>query len=306
MNDTPNPVHIVHVYMYVHVQMYIHVAVRSLGSCGSLIFSCIYMYIQCDNILLKCTNTRTHMHMHTHTCTHMRTHAPAPPPHTQNDVSLGEEASLEQLWDSGMEAYRNNNWQTVVDRLEEAIQVFNGYQNRTLLCLKQCHRDGELGQLKTGRKRETFLPLCSFSGSPQLSEKDLETVAKYAGDDRIIRQFLVYAARSKCVRECKAQQLSASRRYPDPTVLQRFRIREIYSFLHYAYYQVSKRERKHVCIYMYVHCICMRVRGKVNIACLCSWITMRKVPSVSLLSCSTTRTVIWCLAIVRSTARLSG
>lgn len=56
----------------------------------------------------------------------------------QDGQQLQQETSLEELWGSGMQAYGENDWQTVVDRLEKAILVFNSYQNNTLLCLQQC------------------------------------------------------------------------------------------------------------------------------------------------------------------------
>ena len=40
------------------------------------------------------------------------------------------------------------------------------------------------------------------------------------------------------MRECKAKRLSPKQRYPDPDVLNRFKRREPYSFLHFSYYQV--------------------------------------------------------------------
>ena len=77
-----------------------------------------------------------------------------------------------------------------------------------------------------------------FSASPQLLEKDLETIADYSGNDPIIKQFIIYASRAKCIRECKAKELRATLRYPDPDILNRFKRRETYSFLHFSYYQV--------------------------------------------------------------------
>lgn len=79
-----------------------------------------------------------------------------------------------------------------------------------------------------------------FTGSNlQFSSKDKETTEKYAGDDPFVRQFLVYAARGKCVRECKARNLPPKLRNPDPLVIKDFRKRIPYSYLHFAYYQVS-------------------------------------------------------------------
>lgn len=84
--------------------------------------------------------------------------------------------------------------------------------------------------------------LILFSAHPELSEKDIETIDKYAGDDPVLKQLIIYASRAKCVRECKIKKLSPTLRYPDPEILNRFKRREPYSFLHYAYYQVRKKE----------------------------------------------------------------
>ena len=70
----------------------------------------------------------------------------------------------------------------------------------------------------------------------------METVRKYAGDDPVILQFLSYASRARCVRECKAKNMTARQRYPSAEVLNKFKRREPYSFLHFSYYQVNSRE----------------------------------------------------------------
>ena len=68
---------------------------------------------------------------------------------------------------------------------------------------------------------------------------DKETIENYAGDDPFIRQFVVYAARGRCVRECKERLLPPKLRNSDPTLINDFRKRIPYSYLHYAYYQVN-------------------------------------------------------------------
>ena len=62
---------------------------------------------------------------------------------SQGGIQLQKDVSLEDLWLAGMEAYRTNEWQTVIDQLEEAIRAFDAYQNATLLCLQQCSQNGE-------------------------------------------------------------------------------------------------------------------------------------------------------------------
>lgn len=51
-----------------------------------------------------------------------------------------------------MDAYRDKDWQTVVDNLEEALRLFNTYENSTLLCLQQCNENGEQGNEEGGRE----------------------------------------------------------------------------------------------------------------------------------------------------------
>ncbi|CAI8055374.1 Cartilage-associated protein [Geodia barretti] len=147
-------------------------------------------------------------------------------------IQLQKDVSLEDLWLAGMEAYRTNEWQTVIDQLEEAIRAFDAYQNATLLCLQQC----------------------SQNGPPQLSDKDKETMKKYAGgtEDHLFLQFLTYAAKARCVRECKAEALTPNQRYPDPEILVRLKNRDPYSFLHFAYYQLGDFKEGAKCFFTFM------------------------------------------------------
>lgn len=91
-------------------------------------------------------------------------------------------------------------------------------------------------------------------------------------------------------------------RYPDPEILNRFKQREPFSFLHYAYYQVRKerglwmeeRERERVELHLSFQSVCVSV---------CSWKTMKKGLSASSPSHSTTRTATWLNLTLHSTAR---
>ena len=77
----------------------------------------------------------------------------------------------------------------------------------------------------------------NLSASQQKIAKD------YAGDDEsFVAQFLVYATRGKCLRDCKARTLPAHLRYIEPSVVQQFRQRKPFSYLHFAYYQVCLSE----------------------------------------------------------------
>ena len=48
----------------------------------------------------------------------------------------------------------------------------------------------------------------------------------------------MYAAKAQCIDQCKKKNLPRKLRNPDPLVLQKFRTRVPYSYLHYTYYQV--------------------------------------------------------------------
>lgn len=148
----------------------------------------------------------------------------------RDGVELQRDSSLDDLWLNGMDAYSASDWQTVIDELEEALLVFNYYQNRSLACLQQC----------------------SEKPSPQLSEKELETISKYTGDDPVTKQLIIYAAWARCVRECKAKSLRSRQRYPDPEILNRFKRREAYSFLHFAYYKLDNNEEGAKCFFTFM------------------------------------------------------
>ena len=60
-------------------------------------------------------------------------------------MELQRDSSLDDLWLNGMDAYSASDWQTVIDELEEALLVFNYYQNRSLACLQQCSEKREGG-----------------------------------------------------------------------------------------------------------------------------------------------------------------
>ncbi len=71
-----------------------------------------------------------------------------------------------------------------------------------------------------------------------LSTKEQEVVERYAATYPVVQQFLVYAARSQCVRVCKTEKLPPRMRSPGGEVLRVFRHRDPYSYLHFSYYQV--------------------------------------------------------------------
>ena len=62
----------------------------------------------------------------------------------QNGHSLGEDASLQELWTTGLTSYSNGEWEQAVDTMEEALRLFYHYDNQTYICLKKCKEEGEL------------------------------------------------------------------------------------------------------------------------------------------------------------------
>ena len=81
-------------------------------------------------------------------------------PLSQDGVELQTDSiSLDNLWLTGMDAYRASEWEMVIDQLEEAIRVFNSYENHSLACLQECREKREEGEwwvvcMKGSKKRE--------------------------------------------------------------------------------------------------------------------------------------------------------
>ena len=72
-----------------------------------------------------------------------------------------------------------------------------------------------------------------------LKKKDQDFVDKLSNDDRHLKQYLKFAAKAKCIKECKKENLPHPLRNPDPIVLEKFKNRVPYSYLHYSYYMVG-------------------------------------------------------------------
>ena len=115
-----------------------------------------------------------------------------------------------------------------MDTLEEALRLYHHYENITLACLKNCSTQ-----------------------SPQLSETQKAVVTAAIEEDPLMSQFLVYAARSKCVARCKGSQLPPKLRMPDSEVLSKFRQNEPYSYLHYSYFKLGNIEEGAKCLFTY-------------------------------------------------------
>ena len=56
----------------------------------------------------------------------------------QNGVSLGEDLSMEEVWDAGLASYTDGRWSACVDLMEETVRLFNLYEKHTLQCLRDC------------------------------------------------------------------------------------------------------------------------------------------------------------------------
>jgi len=46
--------------------------------------------------------------------------------------------SLEDIWKSGLERYSQGEWGQTIDLMEEALRLFNDYENQTYTCLQNC------------------------------------------------------------------------------------------------------------------------------------------------------------------------
>ena len=53
--------------------------------------------------------------------------------------------SLEDIWRSGLERYSQGEWGQTIDMMEEALRLFNDYENQTYTCLRNCKEDGQSG-----------------------------------------------------------------------------------------------------------------------------------------------------------------
>ena len=133
------------------------------------------------------------------------------------------------MWKSGLASYTKQEWQPTVDLLEEALKLYHLYENVTLECLKNC----------------------SIEVPPQLNETQKAVLTAAVNDDSLTSQFLVYAARSKCLVQCKNRQLPYKLRTPDGEVLAAFRRHEPYSYLHYSYFKLGNIEEGAKCLFTY-------------------------------------------------------
>ena len=60
----------------------------------------------------------------------------------KNGLSLGEDQRIEDLWNSGLDSYSDQHWELSIDMMEEAVRLFNQYENHTFSCLKRCRDEG--------------------------------------------------------------------------------------------------------------------------------------------------------------------
>ena len=80
----------------------------------------------------------------------------------------------------------------------------------------------------------------SLLSPAELTPSQQKIVRAYSGEEEeaFVSQFLVYAAKGKCIRDCKASSLPMHLRYLDPQTVKDFRQRRPYAYLHFALYQV--------------------------------------------------------------------
>lgn len=116
-----------------------------------------------------------------------------------------------------------------MDLLEEALKLYHQYENVTSECLKRCNSEEP----------------------PQLNDTQSAVFTAAVNDDSLMPQFLVYAARSKCIAKCKSRQLPSKLRMPDSDVLAAFRRHEPYSYLHYSYFKLGNIEEGAKCLFTY-------------------------------------------------------
>ena len=82
-------------------------------------------------------------------------------PSPQEDVSVEEEASFSGAYQTGLQAYTGEQWETARDSLEEAVRLYQTYINKSLECLIKCggvsadsHMTQEERQVAEGFNRE--------------------------------------------------------------------------------------------------------------------------------------------------------
>ena len=73
-----------------------------------------------------------------------------------------------------------------------------------------------------------------------LSEKNRKIMDDYVKEDIINEALVHFSAKGKCLRECKSKSLPPQLRQPDILLLETFKKRLPYSYLHYSYYQVER------------------------------------------------------------------
>ena len=61
----------------------------------------------------------------------------------KNGHSLGEDQDIRDIWNSGLDSYTDHNWEQSIDMIEEAVRLFNQYENHTFNCLKTCKDEGK-------------------------------------------------------------------------------------------------------------------------------------------------------------------
>ncbi len=77
-----------------------------------------------------------------------------------------------------------------------------------------------------------------YNFSDARSSKNQKTLEDFASEDIINQALVYYSAKGKCLRECKSKSLPPQLRQPEYELLEKFKKRLPYSYLHFSYYQV--------------------------------------------------------------------
>ena len=64
-------------------------------------------------------------------------------------MTLGHDATLEGVWEKGLQSYSAQHWEECIERINKAQELFQEYQNATMHCLRSCRDTGNADALLT-------------------------------------------------------------------------------------------------------------------------------------------------------------
>ena len=73
----------------------------------------------------------------------------------------------------------------------------------------------------------------------ELVNDEESIVNLFSEKDPMLKQYLDFAAKAKCINQCKKESLPRHIRNPDPLVLEKFNNRVPYAYLQFSYYKVK-------------------------------------------------------------------